>query len=279
MQTQQKQALRVIGQPLKTGASRSGFVFLEVRAGEEIYVPACDVTNIRSGAAVTAEAINKYGIRAQYINSSVEINEKTYFLEANLPLLRQAFHLARQGYSLDVRQITRPGEYTRPFPVPYSLGSLVDGKGIFVGVFEINSKIKEVFNIFAAPANLVVDGKSLFTHKEAVAAIKKLTDFYGHAGSDSPHLAVTGKKGDELGQWHLPVEYFFVGDNLHLSAELRKDMSEAEPRFIANYKNYDDKVYHYNARQAEFSRTIHDKEPMNVRLVRLERYDLSLLKR
>lgn len=279
MQTRQKQSLRVIGQPLKTGENKSGFVFLEISAGEEMYVPACNVTNIRSGEAVTEEAVSCHGVRAQYINCALDINERTHFLEANLPLLRQAFHLARQGYSLDLSQIARPGDYSRPFPAPYSLGSLVHGKGIFIGVHETKSKIKEVFNVFAAPTNLIVDGRSLFTHKEAVATIKSLTDFHGHAGSELPQYDVTERHSAEIGKWHLPTERFFSDKSMHLCAEVQKDMSEAEPRFMSNYKDCDDWVYNYNARHGEFSHTRNDKAPMNVRLVRLERYDLSLLKR
>lgn len=277
MKTEQKHTFRIIGTPSRTGASHQGYISLLIDENEEIYVPVSDITDIRSGQAVTDEAISEYGIRAQGVNCSVVINEDRHFLQTNLPALRRAFHLVNQGYSIDATNLMRSPKFNAPFPSPYEIGTHCEGKGIFVGVYEANKRLKRIFNVFAAPTDFRTPSQSRFTHKEAVAALINEHDFHGYPGSPSPQNKASEKTGDKLSDWHLPQEALFNDSDFGLASLLKEAEHDSDTKYMTNYKDYDDWVYYYAPYYNSTSHTSKDKTSMRVRPVRMEPYDTSLL--
>ena len=91
----------------------------------------------------------------------------------------------------------------------YRIGEMVEGEGVFVGVWKLKS-INKTFNLFAAPEDLKLkNGKPhLMKDTDAIRHVgKKIKDCHGYNGGmfeTSKTLIGAVKSGDYNGEWFVP---------------------------------------------------------------------------
>lgn len=106
----------------------------------------------------------------------------------------------------------------------YEVGKMVDGKGIYLGIWQPNtSSIKEVFDLYAAPEDLVNRrGKRILaSFAKASKKVTELKDWHGHDGSalssaDDVRNAIKEGRYDELEKWFIPNKNMLI-DLLYLN--------------------------------------------------------------
>ena len=105
-------------------------------------------------------------------------------------------------------------------PAPLEIGQMVEGKGIYVGVWEPKDEdgksLGQIFDLYAAPEDLTDahDVKLVSTYNESVEALKNKKDWHGHDGEhfdNSEAFKEALLNGTYRGGWVMPPKEILYG--------------------------------------------------------------------
>lgn len=105
----------------------------------------------------------------------------------------------------------------------YKIGEHVRSKGIYFGTWEPKDEngksLGKVFNLFAAPEDLTIHGKTNFYLTDALEYISALNDWHGHGGigfeTHENVLYAAKNHHEKLRQWFVPTGEMLDGKNYH----------------------------------------------------------------
>ncbi|MBU6474958.1 MAG: hypothetical protein KGL10_01245 [Alphaproteobacteria bacterium] len=116
-----------------------------------------------------------------------------------------------------VEQAPAIAQQPQPQPQPVAtgpqIGQMVEGKGVFIGVWEAVDKkgksLGKIFNVYAAREDLMDDDgdKLMLTFNQAVAHVATIKDLHGHAGgnfTNEESVVKALQKGTYDGEWIIP---------------------------------------------------------------------------
>lgn len=272
--------LKIFGKPSANKAE--GYLsFRDDEGIERLYRPS-DFSEVRLGEALSKQLQSEFGLRAQNINCSFKVGDRRYYRNAPVFSIKRAFHLASQGYSVDMSPVMTHMDPKRPLPLPYPLYEPIEGKGIYIGLYEANRCLGQIFNVFAAPEDLPNgDGSYDFKNEEDMQnAIERLQNWHGHDGTRiDQYEPITADNMDQHAQWHLPFRIMDTYHERHLDPGLinllRRDTPQTESRFYYMYTDSDGDITSYSTQENRSSYKYKSKN-YRVRPIRLEPYQMPV---
>lgn len=295
-QTKTKHATRVLSMPLRQNNGAGGYIALTLPNGKTIFEHHLAFKNIEFGEHVAAQALQAGHHLGFDANMRFELRGTTYYAATRVKSMMRAFHLAGNGCTIDITDdiILKSVEDALELPEYYEAGQIVEGKGIYLGLYRRARDFSETFNIFAAPENHamtfsspskdVVSKQYKYSFDKAVNLVRSTT-YMGIRGSKYPEFIDFTCSDLDLGNWRfMPIEILRDDKKIrNLYAQLcQQDKAGLIDSFYLVSLDTRHEQFFLTPNSGSMFKLANDyitpiKTEGAVRAVRFEKYDLRML--